>query len=109
MTLAETHPDTLAALLAERLAFERLGLRLHGAAIAKAEHAPTLAGELLPLLAGRLAEEGEHVRWLEERLRELGRDPAAALETARVDGLYDFGLAPRRFECPQLGTNRRKH
>lgn len=91
---ARSLPEGLGASLRERLAFERLAVRVYEAAIAKLEHAPEPreVRELASTLRASREQERSHAAWLEERLRELGQDPFAPEIEALSASLESLGI-----------------
>lgn len=77
-----------------RLAFERAGVRLYDALIAKVSSAP-MDGTKIPLdtLWKFRNEELQHFRMVEEAIRSIGADPTAQTPSADVDGVASLGLA----------------
>lgn len=86
-------PQTLIDKMAERLAFERTGVRLYEALLTKHQ---TKAGELTNISAERLREirndEAQHFAMLVEAMQTLGADPTAQTPCADVVGVESMGL-----------------
>jgi rubrerythrin len=72
-------------LLAERLAFERSGVRLYDQILDRMREAPdeNITG-MLETMQKHRGEEKEHEEWLEECIRKLGGDPNAETEHSRL-------------------------
>ncbi|MBF5043127.1 hypothetical protein FGE12_12080 [Aggregicoccus sp. 17bor-14] len=71
--LIEKHPERVVDYLAERLAFERGGVRLYEALLEHVEEAPEPeVRALATLLRRQRDEEREHVTWLQAQLEALG-------------------------------------
>jgi ferritin-like protein len=76
-----------------RLAFERAGVRLYDALIAKVSSAPMNGMKIsLDTLWKFRNEEFQHFRMLEEAIRSIGADPTAQTPSADVDGVASLGL-----------------
>lgn len=117
--LKGAHPGVLMDKLGERIAFERTGVRLYEALLAKYEAATRRAGEVLPpadavqevaqaqglavlapvqgespaqTLQRIRAEELAHFRLLCEAMQQLGGDPTAQTPCADVIGTASMGL-----------------
>ena len=71
--LIAKHPERVVDYLAERLAFERSGVRLYEAVLVRVREAdePEVRA-LAPLLERQRDEEREHVAWLQAQLQGLG-------------------------------------
>jgi ferritin-like protein len=86
-------PQALVDKVAERLAFERTGIRLYEALITKHQ---LKAGELTAISAERLAEihrdETQHFALLIEAMQNLGADPTAQTPCADIVGVESAGL-----------------
>ena len=98
--LSSRNKTRLLELLSARLAFERLAVRLHQAALARVGTDAPVAS-VLPGLRRVLEEEREHATWLEGQIAALGRDPtarspAAALAELEARGLREAILDPDR-------------
>jgi rubrerythrin len=74
--LVAKHPERVVDYLAERLAFERSGVRLYDALLERVREAeePEVLS-LVPLLERQRDEEHEHVTWLQGQLEGLGAGP----------------------------------
>ena len=90
--LAEINRDKLIDVLDERLAFERVSLRLYDAIIARVAHEEPAIRRMLPRLEDQRAEEREHASWLERQLVRLEADPTRQQRRARVAELETHGL-----------------
>lgn len=76
--------------LSERLAFERGGVRLYEAFLAKcAALAPQYSAELLRQFH---REEAQHLRWVIQCIENLGGDPTCQTPCADVTGITTMGL-----------------
>jgi ferritin-like protein len=85
MRLAEKRREQVIDLLSERLAFERSSARLYDRIIETLRPSSAAASrDLLVTMQKHRAEEDEHARWLEERIRELGGDGGAGGDLAEV-------------------------
>jgi len=86
-------PQVLIDKLGERLAFERTGVRLYDALLAKCEAAP---GELSAGAVDRLRhfrmEEQQHFAMVAEALESIGADPTAQTPCADLTGMQGQGL-----------------
>ncbi len=83
--LAKNNPEKVCDLLNERLTFERAGVRLYDAIIAKltTSNEPEIHRALRAMHEHR-AQEKEHEEWLEEQIRALGGDVHAETDMARL-------------------------
>lgn len=89
------NPEVLIDKLGERLAYERTGVRLYEAAIAKAQALDTGAGappDLLKTLERIRNEEEEHFHLLVAAVEKLGADPTAVTPSADVAGVIALGV-----------------
>jgi rubrerythrin len=79
--------------LGERLAFERTGVRLYDAVLAKIPASKTEEGTLSGAELRRLRdEELEHMHLVRETLEELGADPTTVTPGADLTGVQGMGL-----------------
>jgi ferritin-like protein len=91
--LTGNHPQILIDQLGARLAFERGGVRLYQAMLAKCEAQPqALAQDVVAELSNFQDQELEHFHWLEEAMRALGADPTAVTPCADLVGVKSMGL-----------------
>jgi rubrerythrin len=91
--LTGVHLHVLVDKLAERLAFERGGVRLYDAVIAKVKVYGDEAGSATLLELERIRdEELEHAMLVEEALKTLGADPTAQTPCADLVGVESAGL-----------------
>lgn len=89
------NPEVLIDKLGERLAYERTGVRLYEAAIAKAKALDTGAGappDLVETLQSIRNEEEEHFHMLVAAVEKLGADPTAMTPSADVVGVIALGV-----------------
>lgn len=89
------NPEVLIDKLGERLAYERTGVRLYEAAIAKVQALDTGAGappDLLTTLQKIRNEEEEHFHLLVAAVEKLGADPTAMTPSADVVGVIALGV-----------------
>jgi bacterioferritin (cytochrome b1) len=87
------NPEVLIDKLAERLAFERTGVRLYAAFIAKCQAAPADAFNVPVDQALRFCEqEREHFKLLAESLRSIGADPTAQTPSADAMAVSSQGV-----------------
>jgi hypothetical protein len=96
------HPQILIDQLGGRLAFERGGVRLYQAMLAKCQAQPqALSQEVLSNLQEFHDEELEHFHMLADALRTLGADPTAMTPCADLVGVKSMGLvqATRVLRC----------
>jgi hypothetical protein len=101
--------DRLVALFEERLAAERLSVRLYESVQLKLSAGERAwLPEVVPALDDCRREEVEHVAWLEARLRELGVEPAPAASDAGLLALEKRGLF-RLILAPEEGLARTLH
>lgn len=84
-------PEILIDKLGERLAFERTGVRLYQAMIAKAQ-ALEATDELLDSLKLIRDQEAEHMQLVVEAMEKLGADPTAQTPCADVVGVMSMGI-----------------
>lgn len=85
------NPAVLIDKLGERLAFERTGVRLYEAMIAKAE-ALGETQEKLDRLQHFRDEEAEHMERVKEAMEAIGADPTAQTPSADVAGVSGLGV-----------------
>ncbi|RAP35669.1 hypothetical protein B1207_11275 [Legionella quinlivanii] len=76
--------------LGERLAYERSGVRIYDAALAKAKGLNQ--DELCKEFQHLRAEEAQHMAMLEEAITRLGADPTAMTPCADVSGVLGMGI-----------------
>jgi len=86
------NPEVLTDKLGERLAFERTGVRLYEAMIAKAVAAPEADSELVATLRRIQNEEHQHMALLRHAIETLGADPTAMTPCADVVGVKSLGV-----------------
>jgi bacterioferritin (cytochrome b1) len=83
--LTRNNPEKLIDLLCERLTFERAGVRLYDAVIAKLEVTNDIElHRVLYAMHHYREEEKEHEEWLEAQIRALGGDAHTATDLARL-------------------------
>src|SRR5690606_41504142 len=80
-------PEILIDKLGERLAFERNGVRLYDAMIAKAKALEGADSDLVQVLKHIRDEEFEHMNLVREAIETLGADPTAMTPCADVAGV----------------------
>lgn len=85
-------PEILVDKLGERLAFERSGVRLYDAVIAKAKALDAGGAELVALLQHIRDEEYEHMLMVAEAIETLGADPTAMTPCADVAAVKSMGI-----------------
>jgi rubrerythrin len=85
-------PELLVDKLGERLAFERSGVRLYDAMIAKAKALETAESDLVQVLQHIRDEEFEHMNMVAEAIETLGADPTAQTPCADVAGVKALGV-----------------
>ncbi len=85
-------PELLVDKLGERLAFERSGVRLYDAMIAKAKALGTAESGLIQLLQHIRDEEFEHMNMVAEAIETLGADPTAQTPCADVAAVKSMGV-----------------
>lgn len=85
-------PEILIDKLGERLAFERSGVRLYDAMIAKAKALAEGDSELVQVLQHIRDEEFEHMNLVREAIETLGADPTAVTPCADVAGVKAMGV-----------------
>jgi rubrerythrin len=85
-------PELLVDKLGERLAYERTGVRLYEAFIAKAIGAHDADPELVPMLREIQEQEIEHMTLLRDAIETLGCDPTAVTPCADVTGVMAMGI-----------------
>ncbi|TWI50936.1 uncharacterized protein DUF892 [Pseudomonas duriflava] len=86
------NPELLLDKLGERLAYERTGVRLYEAFIAKVMAAPDARPELLGKLREIQVEEAEHMLLLKKSIETLGADPTTMTPCAHVSGTMAQGI-----------------
>ncbi|WP_312271095.1 ferritin-like domain-containing protein [Pseudomonas sp.] len=86
------NPELLLDKLGERLAYERTGVRLYEAFIAKVAAAPDARPELLETLRTIQQQEAEHMQLLRDSIETLGADPTAMTPCAHVSGTMAQGI-----------------
>jgi hypothetical protein len=92
-SLSEQSLAVLIDKLGERLAFERSGVRLYEALLAKCEAQPQMISQdVIAELARFKDEELEHFLLLQSTLVELGADPTVATPCANLAGVQGIGL-----------------
>lgn len=84
-------PELLVDKLGERLAFERTGVRLYDAVIAKLEASDGEGRKMIPELKHIREEEAEHMFILKGAIETLGADPTAMTPCADVAGVMAVG------------------
>ena len=85
-------PEILIDKLGERLAFERSGVRLYDAMIAKVKALGPADSDLIPVLQHIRDEEFEHMNMVREAIETLGADPTAVTPCADVAGVKAMGV-----------------
>lgn len=85
-------PEVLIDKLGERLAFERSGVRLYQAMIAKVRGIGAPGSDLISLLEHIRDEEQEHMQLVVHALETLGADPTAQTPCADVTGVMSMGI-----------------
>lgn len=99
------NPEVLINKLGERLAYERTGVRLYEATIAKAQSAEKVDQGLVTTLQQIRNDEEEHFQLLVSALEKLGADPTAMTPDADVSGVIALGvmqvLTDPRTDIPQ--------
>jgi bacterioferritin (cytochrome b1) len=91
--LAQYDPEKLVDLLTERLTFERAGVALYDAIIAKIEASQDeQVQRVVPQLREHRDEEKEHEEWLEAQIRALGGDVDEKTEMARLVETESSGI-----------------
>lgn len=90
--LVGVSPEVLIDKLGERLAFERGGVRLYDALLAKAQAIDTLDKSMLQTLRHFREEEAEHLELVKAAIEKLGADPTAMTPCADVAGCINMGV-----------------
>lgn len=85
-------PEILIDKLGERLAFERNGVRVYDAMIAKAKALEGGDSDLVQVLKHIRDEEFEHMNLVREAIETLGADPTAMTPCADVAGVKAMGV-----------------
>ncbi|KAA0695947.1 ferritin-like domain-containing protein [Halopseudomonas laoshanensis] len=85
-------PELLVDKLGERLAYERTGVRLYEAVLAKFEGTETDDKELIPTLRRIRDDEAAHMKIVKEAIETLGADPTAMTPCADVAGVMAMGI-----------------
>lgn len=84
-------PELLVDKLGERLAFERTGVRLYDAVIAKLEVSDSAGKKMIPELKHIRDEEAEHMFLIKDAIETLGADPTAMTPCADIAGVMAQG------------------
>ena len=90
--LTDVSPEMLIDKLGERLAFERTGVRLYEALLAKASVVGVVDETQLETLQRFRAEEAEHFELVVAAMEKLGADPSAMTPCADVVGVTGMGV-----------------
>lgn len=91
--LTGKNPEAFIDKLGCRLAFERAGVRLYDALIAKCSAVPAASSGIpLDTLWRFRNQELQHFKLVEGALRSIGADPTAQTPSADVDGMASIGL-----------------
>src|SRR5690606_41896492 len=90
------NPEVLVDKLGERLAYERTGVHLYEALIAKAQACESGGAELVPTLQQSRNDEQAHMFLLINAIETLGAAPTAMTPGAGVIGVLEIGRAPSR-------------
>lgn len=85
-------PELFIDKLGERLGYERTGVRLYEAFLAKVEAAPDARPEVLQTLRDIQRQEAEHMHLLRETIETLGADPTTVTPCAHVAGTMAQGI-----------------
>lgn len=85
-------PELFLDKLGERLGYERTGVRLYEAFLAKVEAAPDARPDMLGTLRDIQRQEAEHMQLLREAIETLGADPTAVTPSAQVAGTMAQGI-----------------
>lgn len=85
-------PEVLLDKLGERLAFERTGVRLYEAMVAKASSAAGADSALIQVLRRIQAQELEHMHLVREAIETLGGDPTSVTPCADVAAVKALGV-----------------
>lgn len=85
-------PELLVDKLGERLAFERAGVRLYDALLAKLSMSEAKANDDFQELERIRNEELEHMKMVKEAIETLGADPTAMTPCADVAGVSSMGI-----------------
>lgn len=85
-------PEPFLDKLGERLGYERTGVRLYEAFLAKVEAAPDARPDMLQTLRDIQRQEAEHLQLLREAIESLGADPTAVTPCAQVAGTMAQGI-----------------
>lgn len=89
--LLGSQPELFIDKLGERLAYERTGVRLYEAAIAKA-HGLNESRKIIKQLDHIRGEEAEHMEMVKFAMEKLGADPTAMTPCADLTSVAGFGL-----------------
>jgi rubrerythrin len=90
--LTGKNPEAFIDKLGCRLAFERAGVRLYDALIAKVSCAPGAGSIPVDTLWQFRNEEQKHFKMVEEAIRSIGADPTVQTPSADADGVAAMGL-----------------
>ena len=85
-------PELLVDKLGERLAFERSGVRMYDAMIAKARALEAAESDLVQVLQHIRDEEFEHMNMVADAIETLGADPTAQTPCADVAAVKSMGV-----------------
>jgi rubrerythrin len=90
--LVGVSPEVLIDKLGERLAFERSGVRLYEAMLAKAKAIDSVDASVLKTMQHFRDEEAEHLALVVAAMERLGADPTAMTPCADVVGVTSMGV-----------------
>src|SRR3954469_25195926 len=91
--LATKNRDKVIDVLAERLTFERSGVKLYDRIIERMQASDQADIEkMVDQMVEHRDQEKEHEEWLEEQIRELGGDAHAVTEKARLTQAESEGI-----------------
>lgn len=85
-------PELLVDKLGERLAFERTGVRMYEAMLAKLEASESPSSKAISALQRIRDEEAEHMDLVKRAIETLGADPTAMTPCANVAGVKAMGI-----------------
>jgi bacterioferritin (cytochrome b1) len=101
--LAQKNKEKVIDVLAERLQFERSGVKLYDAIIAKMKQSqePAIA-KMLDQMQEHRDQEKEHEEWLEECIRKLGGDDEQLTDKARLVAQESKGIEEVIMKDPEI-------